>query len=71
MQGGGGAKGTDVPARVATAVLKKSFFFFCQGQPFRTTPRDHQPRTAANPHQPPTAASPHQPPTASNRQPSK
>ena len=46
--------------------LRDEIFFFCEGPPLRTAPRDHQPPTA-NTHQPPTATS-RQPPTATNRQ---
>ena len=49
------------------AVLKGPDFFFCQGPPLRTAPRDHQPPTT-NPHQPPTATNRRQSPAATNRQ---
>ena len=41
----------------ARGVVKKPNNFFCQGQPLRTAPRDHQPPTANRTNrQPPTAA---------------
>ena len=59
------ACGWELPGR---AVLKGTrFFFFCQGPPLRTAPRDHQPPTADS-HQPPTATN-RQPPTASHQPP--
>ena len=46
-------------------VLRELDFFFCQGPPLGTAPRDHQPPTI-NRHQPPTANR-HQPPTTNRR----
>ena len=51
---------------VIRGVLKGLEFFFGQGPPLGTAPRDHQPPTT-NRRQPPTATN-RQPPTAANRQ---